>query len=291
MIRYIALLLISYSALHALPLDEIQKIKKEMVASLNDINGTSKKTISTIINGDFNLHAYRENYFLPVSYLYGSSFRENGMHKTQNLETEFQVSVRYDFSSNLLGLGEIYGFGYTQRSWWQLYESSAFFRESNYQPELFVKIPTYKTFLKNSSIKGFKLSAIHQSNGRGGEYERSWNRLSLSTVVQYKNIISELEMWYRVPDKLDYNPALIDYFGYGQLNLMIPYQEHLVKLKFRANPAYNNGSTEFTYTRPLPARDENDLFFYFKFFNGYGESLIDYDKHINKISIGVAISR
>jgi phospholipase A1 len=262
-----------------------------MIASLDDINGSSKKTITRIINSDFNLHAYRENYFLPVSYLYGNSFTDNGIHDSKNLETEFQVSIRYDFSSNLLGLGEIYSFGYTQRSWWQLYAKSAFFRESNYQPELFVKIPTYQTFLKNSFIKGFKLASIHQSNGRGGEYERSWNRLSLSTFFLYKDIITELELWYRMPDNLDYNPNLINYLGHGELNFMLPYDKHLFKMKFRSNPTYKKSAIEFTYTHPLPARDENDLFFYFKTFSGYGESLINYNKHMNKISIGVGISR
>jgi phospholipase A1 len=196
------------SVVYSLPLAEIQKIRGAMIDSLGDMNGSSKKTISRMIKSDFNLHAYKENYFLPVSYLSGDNFTDNGIHDSKNIETEFQVSIRYDFSSNLLGLGEIYSFGYTQRSWWQLYAESAFFRESNYQPELFVKIPTYRTFLKGSFIKGFKLASVHQSNGRGGEYERSWNRFSFSTFFQYRNIITELELWYRMPDNLDYNPDL-----------------------------------------------------------------------------------
>ncbi len=289
--RYLLLLLCSYTFSQALPSEEIQEIKQKMISSLDDINGTSKKTISRIVRGDFNLHAYRENYFLPMSYLYGGEFSNNGTHDAKNIETEFQVSIRYDFSSNLLGLGEIYSFGYTQRSWWQLYAQSAFFRESNYQPEFFVKIPTYKTFLRKTFIKGFKISSIHQSNGRGGEYERSWNRMSLSSYFQFRNIIGELEMWYRTPDNTDYNPDLIDYMGYGQLTLMLPYDKHLFKLKLRSNPSHESSAVEFTYTHPLPAREENDLFFYFKTFNGYGESLINYNQHMNKISIGVGISR
>jgi len=283
-------LLYFYSSADSIKEMRLRKVRAEMLNSLDDINGSTKETVSEIIHSSFNLKAYKENYLLPFSYRYNSTYVDNGTHKSKDIETEYQVSIRYDFSANLLGLGEIYSFGYTQRSWWQVYAKSAFFRESNYQPELFVKIPTYR-FLKKSVIKGFKISAIHESNGRGEEYERSWNRLSFSTFAQYKNLISEFEVWYRLPDNIDYNPDIEDYLGYGQLKLTIPYNEHLFKVKLRANNNLEKGSVELTFTTPIPARDDNDLFFYIKTFNGYGESLIDYDHYVNKISMGVGISR
>ncbi len=283
------LLLFSVSSLQATEMEKIRKSKYEMVESL-DINGSSKDTLSKIITSAFNVKAYQENYFLPLSYRYSSNFVPNGTHNSKKTEAEYQVSILYDFASNILGLGEVYSFGYTQRSWWQVYAESAFFRESNYQPEFFVKIPTYK-FLKNTPLKGFKISAIHQSNGRGGEYERSWNRVSLSTFFQYKNLITELETWYRLPDNIDYNPNLTNYIGDGQIKFMLPYEKHLFKLALRSNSSLKKGSVEFSYSYPLPVREENDLFLFVKTFNGYGESLIDYNHKVNKISIGVAISR
>jgi phospholipase A1 len=260
-----------------------------MVDSL-DMNGTSQETLARIIQSSFNLRAYKENYFLPASYRYGSDIEPFQEHETKNIETEFQVSIRYDFASNFLGLGEVYSFGYTQRSWWQLYSESAFFRESNYQPEFFVKIPTY-SFLNKSIVKGFKMALVHQSNGQGGNSERSWNRVSFSTFFQTKNLITELELWKRLPDNIDYNPDLIDYLGSYQLKFMLPYEKHLYKLTLRSNTSSHKSSAEFIYSYPLPAREENDLFLYIKTFNGYGESLIDYNHNINKISIGLSISR
>jgi len=286
--KYGLILLIPF-ATKLFAIDNIHIVKKGMIESL-DFNGTEKNTIANIINSSFNLRAYKENYFLPASYRYGRNILPFENHETKNIETEFQVSIRYDFASNILGLGELYSFGYTQRSWWQLYSESAFFRESNYQPELFVKIPTYH-FLKKTPIKGFKIAFIHQSNGRGGEDERSWNRVSLSTFLQTKNLITELKLWQRLPDNIDYNPDLTDYLGYGQIKFMLPYKKHLFKLTLRSNSSTHKSSSEFIYSYPLPAREENDLFLYIKTFNGYGESLIDYNHNINKISIGVSISR
>ncbi len=287
--RSILLLGIFTISLSATQREEISKVKYEMLESL-DINGSSKETLSKIITSSFNVKAYQENYFLPASYRYDSDFISNGTHPARKTEAEFQVSILYDFASNILGLGEVYGFGYTQRSWWQVYAESAFFRESNYQPEFFVKIPSHK-FLKNTPLKGFKFSAIHESNGRGGVYERSWNRLSFSTFFQYKYLITQLKSWYRLPDITDYNPNLTNYIGDGKIKFMLPYEKHLFKLSFRSTFSGERGAVEFTYSYPLPARKERDLFLYFKTFNGYGESLIDYNHKVNKISLGLAISR
>ncbi len=287
--RYFLVLVFLVSSLYTTEMEVIRKSKYEMLESL-DINGSSKETLSKIITSSFNVKAYQENYFLPLSYRYNSDYIPNDTHISKETESEFQVSIRYDFASNLLGLGEVYSFGYTQRSWWQVYAESAFFRESNYQPEFFVKIPSYK-FFKNTLLKGFKVSAIHQSNGRGGDYERSWNRVSLSSFFQYKNLITELETWYRLPDNIDYNPDLTDYIGDGQIKFMLPYEKHLFTLALHSNTSLEKGSVEFTYSYPLPVREENDLFLFFKTFNGYGESLIDYNHKVNKISIGLSISR
>lgn len=287
--RYFLVLVFLISSLYTTEMEVIRKSKYEMLESL-DINGSSKETLSKIITSSFNVKAYQENYFLPLSYRYNSDYIPNDTHISKETESEFQVSIRYDFASNLLGLGEVYSFGYTQRSWWQVYAESAFFRESNYQPEFFVKIPSYN-FFKNTLLKGFKVSAIHQSNGRGGDYERSWNRVSLSTFFQYKNLITELETWYRLPDNIDYNSDLTDYIGDGQIKFMLPYEKHLFTLALHSNTSLEKGSVEFTYSYPLPVREENDLFLFFKTFNGYGESLIDYNHKVNKISIGLSISR
>ncbi len=284
-------LLIAVVHLQADAFKEIQAQKEKMVRELDDIDRESKETLSQIVHSGFNIKAYKENYFMPLSYRYDSNYVDNGTHKAEKTETEFQVSIRYDFASDWLHMGEIYSFGYTQRSFWQVYVPSAFFRESNYQPELFVSIPAYRIIADKSFLKGFKFALIHQSNGRGGVYERSWNRASLSTYIQYRYLVTEVEMWYRFHEKNDYNPDLLHYIGYGQLQFILPYRRHLFRLKLRLNTTHHKGAVELSYSYPLPVINNRDIFLYFKTFNGYGESLIDYNHNVNKISIGVAISR
>jgi len=244
-------------------------------------------TIKRYSQSMYNIKALGTNYFLPVSYRYKGDYAPTNGHFAQAIETEFQFSLKYDFGANTLGLNEIYSAAYTQLSFWQLYEESAYFRETNYNPELFVTIPTSiggeKIFLK-----AVRFAFAHQSNGRGGEEERSWNYLSASSYFQYKLLFTELKFWHRLPDTTDYNPKLIDYMGYGHLRFLLPYKEHIAQLILKGN-FKNHGSVELNYSHPTLSRE--DLFLYIKIFSGYGESLINYDEYINKIGIGFSISR
>lgn len=250
-------------------------------------NSETKDTLRQYAKSLYNFKAYNANYFLPLSYRYNGNYADTNGHKAKKTETEFQFSVKFDIAENIFGLDGIYSLAYTQKSFWQFYSDSAFFRESNYTPEFFVIFPTSDIDDKRF-IKAVRFGFAHESNGRGGLEERSWNYLNSSIFFQYKMLFTELKLWARVPDANDYNPELIDYMGHGHVKFMMPYKKHFFDMKFRYN--FNKkGSAELNYTYPIFGR--NDLFLYIKLFNGYGESLIDYDSHIKKFGMGFSISR
>ncbi|PNV83285.1 MAG: phospholipase [Sulfurimonas sp.] len=247
----------------------------------------TEDTLKQYAKSLFNFKAYNANYFLPLSYRYNGNYSDTNGHKAKKTETEFQFSVKFDFAKNVFGLDGIYSIDYTQNSFWQFYSDSAFFRESNYAPEFFVIFPTSSMDDKRF-IKALRFGLANESNGRGGAEERSWNYINGSIFFQYKMLFSELKLWARLPNTNDYNPELINYMGHGYIKFMLPYKKHFVNMKFRYN--FNKkGSAELNYTYPMFGR--NDLFLYIKLFNGYGESLIDYDDYIKKFGIGFSISR
>ncbi len=267
---------------------DIDKEKRKLYKSLEKSGDVqTEKTIRRYTQSLYNLEAHRINYFLPVSYRHNGDYSNTNGHKAKGVETEFQVSIKYNFSADVLGLNEVYAAAYTQLAFWQLYEESAYFRETNYNPELFVTFPI-SNFNSKVFIKALRLSFAHQSNGRGGEEERSWNYLSLSAYSQYRLFFMELKLWHRLPDNIDYNPDLIDYLGHGHLQFILPYKKHIAKLLMRSNFSGEN-AVELNYS--YPAFGDEDLFFYVKAFSGYGESLIDYDNQVNKIGLGFSISR
>ena len=267
---------------------ETLKETKKLYQSINkDLDPETLKTIEQYSQSTYSLKAYDTNYFIPLSYRAdGARYSDTNGHHAQAVETEFQISVRYDYGANLLGLNEVYSFAYTQHSFWQLYEESAYFRETNYNPEAFVTIPVGYTH-NIDFFKMIRFAFAHQSNGRGGAEERSWNYLETSLYFQFGPTFVNLKLWKNVGD-LKYNEDLMDYMGYGSLTLLVPYKKNLFKLTGR-NPFSHKGSIEGSYTYPLT--EENNLFLYLKAFHGFGESLISYDQRVTKVGIGFSISR
>ncbi|MBL0708695.1 MAG: phospholipase A [Sulfurimonas sp.] len=267
---------------------DIDKEQRELYKGIErSKNPQTQDTIRQYTQSLYNIKAHKANYFLPISYLANGDYADTNGHKAKDVETEFQVSIKFDFTSDLLGFGEIYSVAYTQLAFWQLYTDSAYFRETNYNPELYVVFPT-STLDDEKFLKAVKLAIEHESNGRGGRDERSWNFLSSSIYFQYKYLFGEMKLWYRLPDHINYNPELLDYLGHGHLKFMFPYKKHLTEVKLR-HSFYNHSAVEIHYSYPIFSR--KDLFFYMKGFTGYGESLINYNSRVDKIGFGFSISR
>lgn len=272
-------------------------------------NNVTAETIRKAIVSDFGLKAYRENYLLPFGYRQGQYDSYTPSDTYTNIETEMQLSFRLDFFPDLLGLNETYTLAYTQRSFWQLYAPSAPFRESNYQPEVFVTFPVY---MYKMPLKALSVGFAHQSNGQGNithqdlpdanlsDFEglepylrnrsRSWNRVWTEAVFQTGSLFTELTLWYRIKDHgADDNPGLIDYMGHGSLRLILPYGKSVTKVMARQNFMTGKGCQQLTWSYPFASRES--VFWYVKVFTGYGESLIDYDNYVTKFSVGFSFSR
>lgn len=59
-------------------------------------------------------------------------------------EVKFQLSLAFPLWRGILGPNSVLGASYTQKSWWQLSNSkeSSPFRETNYEPQLFLGFAT-----------------------------------------------------------------------------------------------------------------------------------------------------
>lgn len=245
------------------------------------------ESIKQIISGDFGLYPYEKNYLLPITY------DLNKTNDRNQWETTYQISVEKPISYNFFGLNESISAAYTQRSFWQTSEDSSPFRETNYRPEIFVMFP----YNNSETLKGYKFSILHESNGRNNEYSRSWNRLYAEAYLQLSNLFIIPKIWYRFPeDKTDDdNPDIEDYYGYGDLTLFYAYKRHTYELKLRNNLKFDNdnkGALEFNWAFPLPEFiSSQNSYGLFQIFSGYGNNLIDYNRETHRIGIGIAFSR
>lgn len=268
--------------------ERLQKIERTEAVYSSFLEGVDDadtyQSMKQMITQTFDIAPYKMNYLLPMTY-------DNVSHDGRNhQETKFQLSFQKDLVDNVLGLHESIVLAYTHTAWWQTREDSAPFRETNYQPELFLIMPHVE---HESFIKAYQLGIVHESNGKDEEKSRSWNRLYVKGFFQAGNLIIAPRIWYRLKESAhsDDNPHIEDYLGYGDIELTYPWKKQTFKLLVRNNLKFdgtNRGAIQADWTFPLW---EENLFGYIQLYSGYGESLIDYDKRSDRIGIGFALSR
>jgi len=203
-------------------------------------------------------------------------------------EFKFQISTKFLVAEDVFGDNGDLNVAYTLRTFWQAGNDniSSPFRDYNHEPEVWLSFDTdYELWgFKNSIIN---LGFVHQSNGRAGTLSRSWNRLYAQFVVEKDNLVFAFKPWYRLKEDKedDDNRDIEDYMGNFELQSVYKYNEHSFGLMLRNNLHSNNnrGAAQLDWTFPLHKNFKG----YLQWFNGYGESLIDYNHNVNAIGIGV----
>lgn len=236
--------------------------------------------------------AYEPNYFLTN---FGQDYYG---------QIKFKVSFKYDL---LIPSKEnkIY-FAYTQFAFWDIYKPSAPMRELDFTPMLFYQ----RTFHKNQAAKadfisGFnyiRIGYLHQSDGKSDSTNRSLFKLFIHASYKIENnrnnscfkiktfeLHPQAWIWNMLASQ---NSNIADYQGYGQLISILNFD-------------FNRLSTEDVYpltlnTVIIPAKKTTSIVanisvnpfiknvhtawipnIYFQYWNGYGESLINYDNRLN----------
>ncbi|MGJ8525570.1 Phospholipase [Halomonadaceae bacterium LMG 33818] len=245
-------------------------------------------------NNPLSLSTYRRNYILPIAYntdhLNQRNFHQVAPNSSpDHNEIKFQLSIKARLWHNLYHHnGNLY-VAYTQRSWWQAYNSSASspFRETNYEPELFVQFTNNKSFLgwtNTSNSFGF----VHESNGRSDPISRSWNRLFLESVFARGPMEISVRPWWRIPESKssDNNPSIEDYVGYARIMFAYTRDNNEFTWSIVGNPGKGHYGNQLEYSFPLWSK----LHGYLQYYNGYGESMIDYNHHVQRFGIGISFN-
>ncbi len=241
----------------------------------------------------FAILPHRPNYVL---YTYNSKLNEapflavDPETDLQQQELKYQISLRVPLYNRMFGENGDLWFAYTQLSFWQALnlENSAPYRETNYEPELGL------TFHTGFSLLGlrhrlFSVGFAHQSNGRGDPLSRSWNRLWASFLLERGNFVLAFKPWYRIPDssEKDNNPDILDYAGRAELRSAYKYGDQVFSFILRNNLRVdeNRSGYELDWSFPFSKRIKGLV----QFYNGYGESLIDYNAWTRRVGVGVLV--
>lgn len=240
----------------------------------------------------FSLVAHRENYLLPVSYNSKRNGEPHGVSDSDfnNVEVKFQFSLKFAVWRNVISDADLWA-AYTNLSFWQAYNESRSspFRDSNHEPELFLSKGTDLELFGITNTMN-RIGVVHQSNGQGGDKSRSWNRVYLQMFFERNNLTVIFKPWYRIPESSkdgpsgDDNPDIHAYLGYGEIRALYKWEQHTLSLLLRNNlrDSDNKGAVELGWVFPIT----DCINGYMQYFNGYGESLIDYNSSVNRVGIG-----
>jgi phospholipase A1 len=250
-------------------------------------------------SGIFNLRAHRPIYGLihwtsDKNVRPGSPTRAFDLDEPVDLDSaegKIQLSFKTKVAEGLFGTPSDVWFGYTQVSYWQLgnRRQSSPFRETNYEPETSLIVPV-DWGIGELRMRFVGLTLNHQSNGQGGSFSRSWNRLIGEAAAEYGAWSFHVRPWTRIfassGDRND-NPDIEDFAGRGEVSVAWRRQGHVVTATARHSlraDERSRGSARLDWAFPLVGSLNGHV----QVFSGYGLNLIDYNHRQTTIGIGVS---
>lgn len=234
---------------------------------------------------------YEDNYFL-YSFSNRNFYNNKDMKKD---EVKFKISVAVPIWKGVIGDNSLLGFSYTQHSYFQLSnsEKSRPFRETNYEPQLFLGWKTNYQLPFDWQLSEVETGVNHLSNGRDNDEKKSLsiNRAYVRTSFEKENWLIDLKTYMPINQKEDkerrINGKITNYIGF--FDLTVGYKlsnEQSIKVLSRYNWKTSRGAFEVSYHHKL----SKYISFYTQYYQGYGESLIDYDRNIKRFGIGLSLN-
>ncbi|HNV08882.1 MAG TPA: phospholipase A [Dokdonella sp.] len=207
-----------------------------------------------------------------------------------NGELKYQISLKTRLLNDIFGNNGDLWLGYTQISHWQILNSqqSRPFRETNYAPDANLMFSTnFPLWGWNARMLGVGL--VHQSNGRSNPLSRSWNRATATLALERENWTVTLRPWWRVLEfGEDNNADISDYMGRGEMEIVHVRDDMQFALNLRHSLRggdRSHGAVQFDWAIPLAP----PLRMHVQLFNGYGESLIDYNHRAWYAGVGLSL--
>jgi len=238
----------------------------------------------------FVMSPHKQNYVLLASYNNTPNYEIYNIPASNfdRVEMKFQFSFKMPVIEGLFGTqADLYA-AYSNLSFWQAYnrDISSPFRETIHEPEMFVVVPNdWDAFGWKNSLMQF--GAVHQSNGQGGYLSRSWNRLYANFVFEKDRFLLGFKPWYRVPESNDDNPDIDHFLGHYELTGLYKKGEQTFGVMLRNLLDDENRETfQLDWSFPLYKRWRG----YVQYFNGYGESLVDYNHESRRVGFGLQLT-
>jgi outer membrane phospholipase A len=222
---------------------------------------------------------------------------------------KFQISFKYQILNpegplvkRVPSLGGLH-VAYSQTSFWDLEGDSKPFFDNSYRPELLWSADDLRLQSTPSVISrlGLQAGLQHESNGQSGDDSRSLNIAYVRPIFTFGDASNANGLFLTVAPKLfayigdiEDNPDIKDYRGNVEIRGVVGWQEGLqLSTIGRIGDDWDKGSVQFDLTYPLRKvfAGNLDVFLHAQYFNGYGESLLEYNESTSAFRLGVSLVR
>ncbi len=215
-------------------------------------------------------------------------------------ETRLQLSVRTKLAQGVLARGkdrrDSLWFGYTQQSYWQVFTPaiSRPFRSTDHEPELVYVYPSTLNLPAGWRVRYTGLGLVHQSNGQSLPLSRSWNRVYVMAGAESGRFTLQGRLWRRIPEDAasDDNPGISDYIGRAELaaGWNVSRDTSLALTLRHSLRSASRGSVRLEWLESVGTKTPlGSLRFHTQLFNGYGDSLLDYNRRRTVLGIGLSL--
>jgi outer membrane phospholipase A len=211
---------------------------------------------------------------------------------------EFQLSLKYQLFdlTNYPVVTNLY-FAYTQTSYWDLLTSDPSFFDTSYKPSVFAYFPNLLSREDNSIVFDLQGGAEHESNGRGGDMERSIYTAYLQPRITFGRP-GHLQFALQ-PRAWTYflvghnNTDIAAYRGYADLHAFLTLKQEPnswanfqieTRLRIGDGGAHPGIQVDARYKFPHfnPTLDV-------QYFEGYGQTLRQYNREAHGLRVGLCL--
>lgn len=223
---------------------------------------------------------FKDNYFTAGTTL--------GHKPSQtNSDVKFQISISQRLTKSTLPFQTYLFLMYNQKCFWNVFQNSMPMHDLNFNPGFGL---TKLLIVKNRLVGKATLLVEHESNGKDGTESRSWNRITFGASIYIDpQIMIFGKTWIPIIDGQN-NRDILKYCGIYQtgistmsVNKRIGFAVILTKRQ-----GWNLNCNTIVELNYRLFKKENQ-FFFIQYYNGYGESLIDYNQFHSRIRAGLVI--
>ncbi len=223
---------------------------------------------------------YKDTYFVGGTVLGG----EPTIH---NSDVKFQISFQQRLTKSVLPWNTYLYLFYTQKAMWNVLEQSLPFHDLNFNPG--IGLSRY-IIMRDHLVGKLTMMIEHESNGRDGTASRSWNKISWAGEAYISPfLMAHAKFWIPIVDG-KYNKDILKYMGISQAGFQAKSLDDkwVLDMTLVKRKGWNlnfNTIVQLGYR----INHNSNQFIMLQYYNGYGESMLDYNQYHSRIRFGLLI--